>query len=649
MRISLLSIKNFGPFRGEHRLALDARAYAVTARRDGDVDSSNGAGKTYLVEAIGFALYGEHRAAREDGFITEGESECVVSLHFDDSAMASRSRKRGQATRLVYVDAKGGNASGEEAQRIVLERVGLDADDYRNTAAVLQKQAHRFVTARPEDRMRIVGGWLRLDRLEACAAEARRRAGDLAHRRSQLEGQLRAAEDAIKAALGEHADAQALAAEAAAVEQEIIAARAELAVVREKLIGVEAAKLDVERAAELAVVTEQGKRLKAQRDALDPGALGKEVDRATAASKKAAAALAEARREHEQRRKLAGGQFDGQCPVAGIACPATAEINGRRAENEQRLADSADTLRDREEEARGADRAASAVTTRLRDAYGLDVRLETLRDQAKRLKASLVNAPRMAGDALEGVDALRTSESALQDRLGALARRHGALLRAAEEHERATTAVREVGGKLEGTGGELATLRAAAAVFGRNGAQRRVAEDALQIIEAGANELLADAGVDLRVAVRWSREGNSPAKACEECGSAFPASVKVKACERCGATRGAHQIQKLDVELSDRSGALDDLGGFSLQLGAWRWLRAARGSAWGVLVVDELTASLDKNHRRAFARNLPRMLAAAAAEQAFVVAHDPAVLESLPGKIRITMDGEGYARAEVEA
>lgn len=105
-------------------------------------------------------------------------------------------------------------------------------------------------------------------------------------------------------------------------------------------------------------------------------------------------------------------------------------------------------------------------------------------------------------------------------------------------------------------------------------------------------------------------------------------------------------MQKLEVELSDRSGALDDLGSMCLQLSAWRWLRAARGIAWNVLVLDEPASAFDRSLRRSFTAYLHRVLLTAAIEQVFVISHDASMLESLPGRIQITNDG-GNASVEV--
>jgi hypothetical protein len=174
-----------------------------------------------------------------------------------------------------------------------------------------------------------------------------------------------------------------------------------------------------------------------------------------------------------------------------------------------------------------------------------------------------------------------------------------------------------------------------------------VAEEALGQIEERANDVLAECGVDLRLEVRWARTGKGLARACDACGHPFPASARVKACERCGAERGPLDVNELTVEMSRRSGALEDLGGIALQLAAADWLRAERESPWRVAVLDEPVASLDRAHRRMFGAHLAAVLRRSAS-QSLVIAHDASVLDSLPGRIQITSDGR-WAKAEVVA
>ena len=47
MHIARIRLKNFGPYRGEHELPLDAIPYSITAELEGNSERSNFCGKSY--------------------------------------------------------------------------------------------------------------------------------------------------------------------------------------------------------------------------------------------------------------------------------------------------------------------------------------------------------------------------------------------------------------------------------------------------------------------------------------------------------------------------------------------------------------------------------------------------------------------------
>ena len=100
------------------------------------------------------------------------------------------------------------------------------------------------------------------------------------------------------------------------------------------------------------------------------------------------------------------------------------------------------------------------------------------------------------------------------------------------------------------------------------------------------------------------------------------------------------------MQLSDRSGAAEDLAGLWLQRAAFEWLRARRSSPWRSMVLDEPFGALDAAHRRVVVAEVARM-ARESGEQLLVVSHQPGVLESLPGRIVVRGDGRGESTAEV--
>lgn len=218
------------------------------------------------------------------------------------------------------------------------------------------------------------------------------------------------------------------------------------------------------------------------------------------------------------------------------------------------------------------------------------------------------------------------------------------LRRARADAERLLSSVSQAKQTLDQIRSETKTLREAVRILGPRGVRRRIAEDALDEIAAGANELLARAGVELSVGFRWERETKGLASACDDCGAPFPPSAKVRACSRCHAERGPKLDERLDVVLSTRSGAAEDLAGVALSLSASARLRAERGSSWGLVCLDEPFGALDRSHRRGLSRGLVSMFRGQW-EQALVIAHDDAVMDGMPGKI-VIVGGEHGSRIE---
>ena len=643
MHVARIRLKNCGPYRGEHELKLQTIAYAISAEFDGEPDRSNGAGKSWLSNTIRHALYGEHSRDTEDGWITNGESVGENELELSDGARILRSRHRGKPTRIYFWPpgaAADKPATQAEAQRLIEQHVGLSLRDFDATCYFEQKAMARLVLARPEERMEIVSAWLELAPLVEAEDAARARlagvmdaASGVSQRCSSLmDERVRLLVDEAKRVVTElEEDEKRKRAEHYAQNQRKLDAQ--------KRVG---AFADAERFAQIAV---EGKNLLAEikKSSANPG----EVEAARLASSEASAAHATIEAGRSKLVLAARGEFDGKCPVVPFDCPARAKINGMREESRRALdAWMADlsAARVRKEEAESVYSYKRAALDELRRKQG---KLESLRATARELKpAALLVAcasREIAEDELQSAKARAAEAEALwMASRDALAEKKRVVARL-EAVEAELSSLREQAKEAEEV---LDVHRCAVAVLGRNGAQRVVAEQALSDIEVGANDELAAAGIDLSVAVTWSREGDGLAPACDACGSPFPTSKKVRQCQRCGADRGPKLVNKLDIKPSRRSGGCDDLAGIYFQLSASRWLRARRGCQWATAIIDEPTSALDRSAQRAVGRHIASTLSATGFEQSFLVSHHPGVLDMLPGRIEVVSDGT-FARVNV--
>ena len=661
MRITQLVLNNWVCFAGLHTLDLTEGVYAVVAKGEDNPERSNWLGKSSFLESIVYALYGKRRkGVLEDEWITDGQQIGSVSLTIDGDLTITRTRTRGSSTKLVVVDSNIiGSLAKDEAQTHIDRLVGMSADDFFATCYFEQKRMARFVTCDASERMATIVAWLGLESLQAAEdsvkdeSQALGGAIETIRRDRQVAVQLVAT---LLEPLGFEAtppyDCDALATE---LERDHVPlfkrglenARGVLATAendRDKLVAYRHSLVDAERYAE---VIQEGATLaasinlpKGNPDAITVPAA--ELVQATRLAMNAAHAdMRHASDEHAQKSRLARGQFDGVCPVGGIQCPAQIELNAQGVINATAAAKARNALETAQARKTQAEAAYEEAQRAQQEVARVLARLDSLRDEATRLRPSLKVAKSEQHSGKDDVAiAARVNEARQQvyAEESAYIRHQSACDKLKELAKDETRRVAE----LQALDAKFTVYRQAAAILGRNGAQRKIAEKALADIERGANQLLTQAGIDLRLSVAWSREGAGVAKTCDTCGAAFPASVKQKVCNKCGAARGQNTVNKLTLDLSDRSGAAEDLAGGAFQLAASAWLRHNRLTPWGVALIDEPFGALDSANRRAFAQHLTTMLRGEYGfSQAFVVAHHTSIMDALPRRIEITGTANG--------
>jgi DNA repair exonuclease SbcCD ATPase subunit len=373
-------------------------------------------------------------------------------------------------------------------------------------------------------------------------------------------------------------------------------------------------------------------------DSVGSDRLVKDRDKAFAAHAEALGDRVVALRKMASSEKLSRGEFDGVCPVAGITCPARDQINSETARNTAMAALDVATAGALSEV---LDKASSKLRTaeaRLQVRQRLEDKIEQTNARANRLLPMLDEAK--TAPPPEDPAVLRDKVSTAHEVVANLTAKRDSLRRSVGLVDSAIAEVARLSKVADEVSAEMAVHRAAMVILGPQGAQRRVAENALVEIQESANQKLAECGVDLTVEVQWSREGQGLAAQCDACGTMFPRTARAKACDRCGAARGPLLINRLEVVLSDRSGAAEDLVGLAVQFAASDWLRADRGAQWSVMSIDEPFSQLDDFNRGSLGRHLAAMLRGSY-EQSFVVAHHTSLLDALPGRILVESNGKG--------
>ncbi len=148
------------------------------------ISGQNGAGKSSLLDAITFALFGEARK-RDDAIINNACDAAEVALEFayeDAIYRVQRTKPRNKSTLLEFAirDEEGKwrpltEATMRATEECIQSTLRLDYETFINASFFLQGKADLFAQQRPGDRKRILSSILGLEIWEAYKTEASRR------------------------------------------------------------------------------------------------------------------------------------------------------------------------------------------------------------------------------------------------------------------------------------------------------------------------------------------------------------------------------------------------------------------------------------------------------------------------------------------
>ncbi len=169
-----LTLKNFLSYR---ETTLDFRGIHTAC-----ICGANGSGKSSLLEAITWVIWGQSRAASEDDVLHTGTDYVRVDFQFISNQQAYkiiRSRHRGKSSSLEFqIESNGSFRSltgkGLRAtQDQVIDAIKLDYDTFVNSAYLRQGRADEFMLRRPTERKQILADLLKLDQYEILAEQAK--------------------------------------------------------------------------------------------------------------------------------------------------------------------------------------------------------------------------------------------------------------------------------------------------------------------------------------------------------------------------------------------------------------------------------------------------------------------------------------------
>ena len=164
----------------------------------------NGHGKSALLDAITWCLWGKARARSQEALISFGAEECRVQLDFSSRAetyrvirshIRSGGRRQG-ATDLQLQSLSGGDPVAltgntiRESQAKIDRTVGMDYETFINSAFLLQGRADEFTNKPPGDRKAVLAKVLSLETYDLLQSRARERLARATGDGQELSGRL---------------------------------------------------------------------------------------------------------------------------------------------------------------------------------------------------------------------------------------------------------------------------------------------------------------------------------------------------------------------------------------------------------------------------------------------------------------------------
>ena len=183
MRLRRLTLRNFRSYR-------DCELRFGTG--PGEVNHAviigkNGVGKTTILDAVLWCLFGETRRSDVTSIVRLGAADTRVEVEFESGPERYLVRRKravhGKATRgeldlYRREGEKWAALSGKlqaDTQRSIIEKLGVDLDTLLSSSVIQQREEGRLAEATPGQRRKVIGRALGLDLWEAWATAARKR------------------------------------------------------------------------------------------------------------------------------------------------------------------------------------------------------------------------------------------------------------------------------------------------------------------------------------------------------------------------------------------------------------------------------------------------------------------------------------------
>ena len=219
------------------------------------LSGDNGNGKSALLDAMTYALWGKTRATgiggiTDDDLIRLGSDEMEVRYEFELSGQryrAVKKRRRGKSNdwQFAQVNSSGDYASiggsSRDVGKQIIQTLSMDYETFINSAYLQQGRADEFTRQRPADRKRILGEILGLERYDRLEAKAKLLMNERKEEAAELDREVNILRRETERLPEHQAALEAACAALAKIEDEIEAQEKTAAAWREKRSSLESA------------------------------------------------------------------------------------------------------------------------------------------------------------------------------------------------------------------------------------------------------------------------------------------------------------------------------------------------------------------------------------------------------------------------
>jgi DNA repair exonuclease SbcCD ATPase subunit len=166
MKINKVEISNFYSVKNAVLNFDKFKGVVLVEGKNKDTGGSNGSGKSAMIEAVVWGLFGKTiRKSTEEALVnSQSKKGCVVKITVNDNTVIERGRK---PTHLKFTvgDTERTQANALETQKVIEETLNTNYKVFLASTVFGQQNTMGFINATPDDKRTIIKNFLKLDDL----------------------------------------------------------------------------------------------------------------------------------------------------------------------------------------------------------------------------------------------------------------------------------------------------------------------------------------------------------------------------------------------------------------------------------------------------------------------------------------------------